>query len=191
MALHQSNFKADLTRYCYYCSGPHVIRLLQCWSIPGFQAVAVYRFGQWAKQRNLAIRLLADPLYLVLNFWIKTAWGIGLPRSARIGRGFYIGHFGGIQISGAAQIGANCNISHEVTIGVSGTGSKRGVPIIGDNVYIAPGAKLFGLIRIGNNVKIGANAVVYKDIPDNAVVVLDPGYKIVSMAGNPNPNQVN
>jgi serine O-acetyltransferase len=159
--------------------------------MPGFQAVAVYRFGQWAKQRNLAIRLLADPLYIFLNFWIKIAWGIGLPRSARIGKGFYIGHFGAIQISGAAQIGANCNISQEVTIGVSGTGNNRGVPIIGDNVYIAPGAKIFGLIRIGNNVKIGANAVVYKDIPDNAVVVLDPGYKIISMNGNPNPNQVN
>ena len=58
-----------------------------------------------------------------------------------------------------------------MTIGVAGKGEKRGCPIIGDNVYIAPGAKLFGKIKIGNNVKIGANAVVYKDIPDGATVV--------------------
>jgi serine O-acetyltransferase len=48
----------------------------------------------------------------------------------------------------------------------------------------APGAKIFGKIKIGNNVKIGANAVVYKDIPDNAIVVLDPGFKIISYKGN-------
>ena len=51
-------------------------------------------------------------------------------------------------------------------------------------VYLAPGARVFGKISIGNNVKIGANAVVYKDIPDNAIVVLDPGFKIVSYKGN-------
>ncbi len=65
-------------------------------------------------------------------------------------------------------------------MGVSGKGEKRGVPIIGDNVYIAPGAKIFGKIKIGNNVKIGANAVVYKNIPDNAIVVLESGFKIMS-----------
>jgi serine O-acetyltransferase len=136
------------------------------------------------------VRIVADPLYALLNLLIKIAWGIEVPRSARIGRGFYIGHFGGIHISSAAQIGKNCNLSQEITIGVSGSDKQRGVPVIGDNVYIAPGAKVFGLIKIGNNVKIGANAVIYKDIPDNAVVVSDPGFKIISMSGNPNPNQV-
>jgi serine O-acetyltransferase len=53
------------------------------------------------------------------------------------------------------------------------------VPIIGNNVYIATGAKLFGKIVIGNNVKIGPNAVVHKSIPDNAVVVSSPGFKIL------------
>jgi serine O-acetyltransferase len=57
-------------------------------------------------------------------------------------------------------------------------------------VYFAPGVRVFGRIRVGNDVKIGANAVVYKDVPDQAVVVLDPGFRIVAMSGNPNPNQV-
>jgi serine O-acetyltransferase len=58
------------------------------------------------------------------------------------------------------------------------------VPVIGDDVFIAPGARLYGNIRIGNNVAIGANAVVYRDVPDDAVVVLDPGFRIVSYKGN-------
>jgi serine O-acetyltransferase len=66
-----------------------------------------------------------------------------------------------------------------VTIGLSGRGEKHGAPTIGNNVYIAPGAKVFGKIHIGDNAMIGANAVVHKDVPDNAVVVLDPGFKIV------------
>jgi serine O-acetyltransferase len=102
----------------------------------------------------------------------------------QIGGGFYIGHYGGITISGLARIGSNVNISQLVTIGVSGQGMKRGAPTIGDNVYIAPGAKVIGKISVGCNVKIGANAVVYQDIPDNAIVVLDPGYKIISFKGN-------
>jgi serine O-acetyltransferase len=107
-------------------------------------------------------------------------WGIELPRETDIGAGFYITHFGGIIISPAAKIGKNFTISQGVTIGVSGQGEKRGVPVIGDNVYIATGAKVFGKISIGNNVKIGPNAVVHKSIPDNAIVVSYPGFKILS-----------
>lgn len=75
----------------------------------------------------------------------------------------------GIVISSDAYIGYNVYISHQVTIGAS----KGGAPTIGNNVYIGPGAKLFGEIHIGNNVRIGANCVVFSDIPDNATVVLD------------------
>lgn len=74
----------------------------------------------------------------------------------------------GVVIAAGAIIGKNCFISHQVTIGRS----RGGVPVIGDNVYIGPGAKIFGDIRIGNNVRIGANCVVFEDVPNNATVVL-------------------
>lgn len=74
----------------------------------------------------------------------------------------------GIVVAGEAVVGRNVEISHQVTIGRS----KGGVPVIGDNVYIGPGAKIFGGITIGNNVRIGANSVVFEDVPDNATVVL-------------------
>jgi len=112
---------------------------------------------------------------------VLTRWGIDIPREAQIGGGLCIGHFGSIFISRHAKIGENLNISQDVTIGMSGKGESRGVPVIGNNVYIGPGAKIYGKITIGDNVKIGANAVIYKNIPDNAVVVLSPGFEIISM----------
>lgn len=68
-----------------------------------------------------------------------------------------------------AKIGRNVTISHQVTIGRS----RGGAPIIDDNVYIGPGAKIFGDIKVGNNVNIGANCIVFQDIPDNTTVVLE------------------
>ncbi|MFL6675908.1 MAG: serine acetyltransferase [Massilia sp.] len=180
-------FSADFARFYRSSEGPHLVRLLRCWCTPGLQAVAVFRFGQWAMRRHLAVRVVADPAYHLLNLLVQLCWGIDLPRSARIGRGLFIGHFGGVHISAGVQIGVNCNLSQGITIDVGGAGEHRGAPVIGDNAYIAPGARLFGRIRIGNNVKVGANAVIYQDIPDNAIVVLDPGFKIVSLKVNPRP----
>lgn len=80
-----------------------------------------------------------------------------------------------IQISPRCSIGSNCVIFQNVTIGgVTSAGSSNdGAPQIGDNCYICSGAILVGKINIGNNVRIGAGAVVYKDVPDNSVVVGD------------------
>ena len=82
----------------------------------------------------------------------------------------------GVFISGDSKIGENCVIFQHVTIGAVRTkGSKNiGNPTIGDNCYIGAGAKIIGNIKIGNNVRIGTNACVYKDVPDNAVVVCAP-----------------
>jgi serine O-acetyltransferase len=96
----------------------------------------------------------------------------------------YIGHFGGITVAPNTVIGSNCTLGQSITIGAWGSGEMYGAPVIGDNTYIAPGARLFGKIRVGNNVKIGANAVIYKDVPNNAIVVLDPGFQIISLKGN-------
>lgn len=132
----------------------------------------------------MLLRAVVDPIYLLLNCWIKIAWGIYLPRTAQVGGGLYLCHFGGVIISPMTVIGRNCNLSHDVTIGIAGTGETCGVPVIGDDVYIGPGAKVFGSIRIGNNVKIGANAVVYRDVPDNSIVALNPGFELISSKGN-------
>jgi len=180
----ESPLRADLRRRYAMTSGSALKRVLACARAPGVHAVLVLRLGQWSRSRPRLLRILFDPLYLMLDFFVQALWGIEIPRGARIGPGLYIGHHGGITVSSLAIIGRDCNLSQNITIGVSGAGPKRGAPTIGDNVYIAPGARLFGNISIGDNVKIGANAVIYRDLPDNAIAVLDPGFKIISYAGN-------
>lgn len=81
-----------------------------------------------------------------------------------------------------STIGKNCNISQGVTLGQANRGKNTGYPTLGDNVYIGPGAKIVGAVKIGNDVAIGANCVVTHDIPDHAVVVGVPG-KVISWAG--------
>ena len=79
------------------------------------------------------------------------------------GPGLFIGHYGTIVVNKNARIGANCTINVDVNIGY-------GKSIIGDNVYIAPGVKIIKSVNIGNNVMLGANAVVSHDVPDDVVV---------------------
>ena len=178
------SLRADWRRAWQHASGGPLRRLAACAASPGVQAVSVYRFGAWLLGEPWLVRLPLEPLYRVAYLLVQVLWGVELPRRAAVGPGLFIAHFGGIVVSERAVIGANCNLSQQVTIGVGGKGAKSGVPEIGDGVFIAPGARLFGRIRIGNNVAIGANAVVYRDIPDDAVVVLDPGFRIVSYKGN-------
>jgi len=78
-----------------------------------------------------------------------------------------------IFVSGGARIGRNCVLFQQVTIGSNTLPDSKsaGSPVLGDSCYVGAGAKIVGNVHIGNNVRIGANAVVTKDVPDNAVVV--------------------
>jgi serine O-acetyltransferase len=177
--------KKDLLRYYHAARGNRLEKAIDVFRSPGAHAIVVFRFGSWLKRRNILLRVFLEPLYFFMFYLIRMKWGIDLNRSADIGEGLYIGHFGSIEVSGDIKIGRNVSISQKTTIGGrSGSGDKKGVPTLGDDVYIGPGAVIYGKINIGNNVKIGPNAVIYKDIPDNAIVVLDPGFKILSMKGN-------
>jgi len=109
--------------------------------------------------------------------------GISIPPSTEIGSGFYIGHFGGIEINFRSVIGKNCNISQGVTLGAANREANKGYPTLGDNIYIGPGAKIVGAVKIGNNVAIGANCVVTKDIMENSVVVGVPA-RVISEEGS-------
>lgn len=148
--------------------------------VPGFKYTVILRFANFFSKRKTLFFL--SVLFKFKLLLMQRHYGIQIPYCTRIGKGFYIGHYGTIVINGAAILGNNVNISQGVTIGRTNRGDREGVPIIGNNVYIGPGAKIIGKIVIGNNVAIGANAVVTKDIPDNACVGGVPA-KIISMNG--------
>jgi serine O-acetyltransferase len=108
-------------------------------------------------------------LVLALHHY-SIRYGIDISRDARIGSGFYIGHFGGIFVNADVVIGANCNISQGVTLGRQNRGEREGCPTIGDAVYIAPGAKIIGRITVGDRAAVGANAVVVADVAPGTTV---------------------
>ena len=174
--------RADIDRYVVLRKRFWLLLLL---TEQGLWALAEYRFNSW-RHNHVHIPLIRQVLYLFCFIWhkiIEMTTGISIPYRAKIGRGLYIGHFGGIFVNEDAVIGENCNLSQGVTIGIGGRGTSRGCPKIGDRVFIGPGAKIFGAITIGNDVAIGANAVVMKDLPDAAVAVGIPA-KVISFKGS-------
>lgn len=141
------------------------------WGAQGFWALLVYRFGRWRYGvRPALLRKLFSLLYKVLYKGVQIITGIELPCEVPIGKNFVIEHSGGIVVSGFARFGDNCRIRNGVVIGLSRVQDPC-APQFGDNVDIGAGAKVLGPIRIGNNVLIGANAVVLTDVPDNCIAV--------------------
>ncbi len=141
------------------------------WQRQGLWVMVVYRFGNWRYGiRNRIIRLPFSILYKFLKLLSEILTGIDLPCEAKLGRRFRIDHFGGIVISGDATFGDDCVIRNGVTVGLRHTG-QRGAPVIGDRADIGAGAKVLGAIHIGDDVAIGANAVVITDVPSNSIAV--------------------
>ncbi len=127
-------------------------------------AIFFYRIERWLYLHKIPFlpRLIEMLIFLIYNSKV--------PYQATIGKGTKCGYGGmGVVIHSKVEIGENCLIGQQVTLG-GGNPNYPGVPKIGHNVYIAKGAIVFGGITIGDNVTVGANAVVNKPVPDNAVV---------------------
>lgn len=172
---------SDLYRHCAGKTSARMF-LKALLNNPGFTYCFWLRACRYTRSCSLTI-FTAYPLARLALRRCTFRFGISIPFNTAIGPGFYIGHFGGIVVNGRAEIGANCNISQGVTIGQSNRGERKGCPVIGDNVYIGPGAKVIGRVRVGHNAAIGANAVVTHDVPDNAVVAGIPA-RVISHAGS-------
>lgn len=150
-------------------------------------AISVYRFGRWAlKVRLPLIRQLLLLLHTILFKAMEIITGISLPRNAIIGAPLVLSHFGPIIINQGAKLGNGCIIMQGVTIGAIYNGEKTGIPVIGDNLMVGANAVIIGDIQIGDWVRIGAGSIVTKSIPDYAVVAGNPA-KIIKQ--NQKPNQ--
>jgi serine O-acetyltransferase len=141
------------------------------WSSQGFWVMLVYRFGRWRYTiKSGLIRKPFSVLYKLLKLLSQILTGIDLPCEVTLGRRFKIEHFGGIVISGDAVFGDDCTVRNGVTVGLK-YADDPGSPVIGNRVDIGAGAKVLGKIRIGDDVAIGANAVVLCDVPSNSIAV--------------------
>ena len=164
-------FKLDIEKYKKYSDNKSTILLIL--STQGLWALFVYRISNTIYRSKLPnvfkkILLLGAVLF---QKTIEVLTGISLPYTATIGPRFYIAHHGHIIIHPKAIIGENCNIAQGVTVGVSGRGAKRGVPIIGNNVFIAANAVVVGKIDVGDNSVIGANSLVVSNVENGTTVV--------------------
>ncbi|NGZ02121.1 MAG: serine O-acetyltransferase, partial [Nitrospira sp. WS238] len=141
----------------------------------GFHALLVYRVSHWLKARGVPI------LPRVLSQLARWVTGVEIHPSAKIGTGFFIDHGMGVVIGETAEIGDYVTLFQGVTLG--GTGKERGKrhPTLGNHVVVGAGAKILGGITIGDNVKVGANSVVLKNVAANSTVIGVPGRVIKSL----------
>ena len=157
-----SNLRKDLAR----CAESGRVALFD----PSVAAIVSYRLGQSCRRCKIPVLgPIFRAMHIVLHAIISVILGIYLPRGASIGPGLRIYHLGGIVVSPNAVIGRNCTLRNNVCIG-NRYGSDD-APTIGDNVEFGVGSVVIGNVYVGNNARIGANAVVLSDVPDNTSAV--------------------
>jgi len=113
-------------------------------------------------------------IYRVFLCFDAHFYGFQIPPSTIIGKGLYIGHWGTIVVNRNTVIGDYCNLSPGVTIGQTNRGKSKGVPKIGNKVWIGTNAVIVGNISIGDNVMIAPNAFVNISVPSNSLVIGNP-----------------
>ncbi len=142
----------------------------------GFHALLTYRVAHRLKRWH--IPLIPRAISQIARFLT----GVEIHPGAKIGTGFFIDHGMGVVIGETAEIGDHVTLFQGVTLG--GTGKERGKrhPTLGNHVVVGAGAKILGGIKVGDNVKIGANSVVLKSVPANSTVIGVPA-RVIKMEG--------
>ena len=132
----------------------------------GAWAVVEYRFRRWVRTLPMPARLALKPVSMITRKSMEIVAGVSISSDAEIGPGFYIVHFGGVFVGPGVVAGSNLSLSQGVTVGIE----KGESPKLGDWVYLAPGAKVFGPVAMGDLAAAGANAVVTKDVDAGVTV---------------------
>ncbi|MAS24939.1 MAG: serine O-acetyltransferase [Oceanospirillaceae bacterium] len=144
---------------------------------PGLHAILHYRIANWLWRKGM--KWLAR----LLSTFSRWMTGIEIHPGATIGRRFFIDHGMGVVIGETAEIGDDCTLYHGVTLGGTTWNKGKRHPTLRNGVVVGAGAKVLGPIIVGENARIGSNAVVTKEVPDSATVVGIPG-RIIRKAGD-------
>ena len=145
----------------------NILEAVLCY--PGLWAVWGHRVSHLVWRARL--KLLARWISQIVRFFT----GIEIHPGAQIGPGLFIDHGAGVVIGETAEIGSGVTLYQGVTLGGTSLGKGKRHPTLGDGVVVGAGAKVLGAITIGEGSRVGANAVVVKPVPANAVVVGVPG----------------
>lgn len=156
--------------YRYVNTNYSLAVFLRALRIPGFRYLFFLRKANSAKKNSLSWII-----YRIILRRYSYKFGYQIAYNTKIGPGFFIGHFGTIVINDRAVIGSNCNISPGVTIGQTNRGRLKGVPIIGNKVWMGTNALIVGNIKIGDDVLIAPGAFVNFDVPSHSIVIGNPG----------------
>jgi serine O-acetyltransferase len=148
-----------------------VLEIILCY--PGLHAIWGHRISSWLWKHEL--RTLAR----WVSHLVRWLTGIEIHPGAQIGAGFFIDHGMGVVIGETAEIGECVTLYHGVTLGGVSLNKGKRHPTLEDNVVVGAGAKILGAITVGENSRIGANAVVVRPVPPNSVVVGVPGQVVV------------
>ena len=138
-----------------------LVTLLKDILTDGTAAMVWYRLMQWARRWRLV------PLELLFNRVNTFYCNCVIGRGAEFGPGFVLVHGTGVVINGGVRGGSNVKLEHQVTIGAE----RRQSPVLGDDVFVGAGAKVIGPVAVGSGARVGANAVVVRDVPAHATVV--------------------
>ncbi len=136
---------------------------------PGVHAIIWYRVANWLWRKGL--KWLARWLATIARWFT----GIEIHPAATIGRRVFIDHGMGVVIGETAEIGDDCTLYHGVTLGGTSWSEGKRHPTLGARVVVGAGAKILGPIRVGDDARVGSNAVVVKDVPSAKTVVGIPG----------------
>ncbi len=147
--------------------------VLTCY--PGVHALLMHRIahGLWTSGWKWLARFVSH--------WARWFTGIEIHPGAQIGRRFFIDHGMGVVIGETALIGNDCTLYHGVTLGGTSWNKGKRHPTLGNGVVIGAGAKVLGPIELGNNAKVGSNAVVVKSVPAGATVIGIPAREVESV----------
>jgi len=151
------------------------------WTHAGFRALAVHRIGTWVRPKHGLVWSVLRRLHMVMYSYVRNHYGIELHRSTVVGRRVTIAHPMGIAINGATVIGDDCTIYQNVTLGALNGERVLEAPTLGRGVTVGCGAAVIGPVTIGDEARIGPNAVVMTDVPAGATVFVNPPRMLLKM----------
>lgn len=159
--------KSDLIRYGF----GEKLTFREKMRLEGYLYTSALRKAKYYKEKN---NLLLFIFHRIIIKRMSYKYGYQITYSTKFGKGLYLGHFGHVVVNGDAVLGDNINLSPGVTIGMTNRGKTKGVPVLGNNIWVGTNAVIVGGIHIGNDVMIAPNSLVNLDVPDHSIVIGNP-----------------